>query len=164
MAKTNIDLYIDNETRNIYDSKIENTSLDKKYGLTEEIIRQISKEKNEPEWVLNIRLKGLEWFYKLDNPNWGPDISYLDINDIATYVKPVEKEARTWEDVPDDIKSVFDKLGIPESEKKALAGSGAQFDSEIVYHNLTDTLKEKGVIYETAHRCPVCGLYACRVC
>lgn len=147
MAKTNIDLYIDNETRNIYDSKIDNTSLDKKYGLTEEIIRQISKEKNEPEWVLNIRLKGLEWFYKLDNPNWGPDISYLDINDIATYVKPVEKEARTWEDVPDDIKSVFDKLGIPESEKKALAGSGAQFDSEIVYHNLTDTLKEKGVIY-----------------
>ena len=147
MAKTNIDLYIDNETRNIYDSKIDNTSLDKKYGLTEEIIRQISKEKNEPEWVLNIRLKGLQWFYKLDNPNWGPDISYLDINDIATYVKPVEKEAKTWEDVPDDIKSVFDKLGIPESEKKALAGSGAQFDSETVYHNLTDTLKEKGVIY-----------------
>lgn len=147
MAKTNVDEFLDNKTRNIYNSKVDNKSLDKKYGLTEEIIREISNEKNEPEWVLNIRLKALEWFYKLDNPNWGPDISYLDINDIATYVKPVEKEARSWDDVPDDIKSVFDKLGIPESEKKALAGSGAQFDSETVYHNLTDILKEKGVIY-----------------
>ena len=147
MAKTNVDEYLDNETRNIYNTKTENKVLDIKYGLTEDIIREISKEKNEPEWVLNIRLKALDAFYKLEDPDWGPDISYLDINKIATYVKSIDKEKRTWDEVPDDIKDVFDKLGIPESEKQALAGSGAQFDSEIVYHNLTEELKEKGVIY-----------------
>ena len=147
MAKTNVDEYLDNETRNIYNTHTNNASLDVKYGLTEDIIRQISKEKNEPAWILNIRLKALEYFYKLDDPDWGPDISYLDINKIATYVKSVDKEARNWKDVPKDIKDIFDKLGIPESEKKALAGSGAQFDSEIVYHNLTEELKKKGVIY-----------------
>ena len=147
MAKTNVDNYIDEEVRNIYNTKANNVSLQKEYGLTEEIIRKISKEKNEPDWVLDIRLKALDAFSKLNDPDWGPDISYLDINKIATYVKSVDKEARNWEDVPDDIKDIFDKLGIPESEKKALAGSGAQFDSETVYHNLTEELKEKGVIY-----------------
>ena len=145
--KTNIDEYIDEETRNIYNTKVDNKSLKIEYGLTEEIIRKISSEKNEPEWLLDIRLKALEYFYKLSDPDWGPDISYLDINKIATYVKSVDKEARDWENVPEDIKDVFDKLGIPESEKKALAGSGAQFDSEIVYHNLTEDLKKQGVIY-----------------
>ena len=147
MAKTNVDKYLDNETRNIYNTKTDNKVLDIKYGLTEDIIREISKEKNEPEWVLDIRLKALDYFYKLDDPDWGPDISYLDINKIATYVKSIDKEKRTWDEVPDDIKNVFDKLGIPESEKEALAGSGAQFDSSIVYHNLTEDLKKQGVIY-----------------
>ena len=147
MAKTNVDDYLDNETRNIYNTKTDNKVLDIKYGLTEDIIRQISKEKNEPEWILDIRLKALDYFYKLEDPDWGPDISYLDINKIATYVKSIDKEKRTWDEVPDDIKDVFDKLGIPESEKQALAGSGAQFDSEIVYHNLTEDLKKQGVIY-----------------
>ena len=147
MAKTNVDEYLDNETRNIYNTKTDNKILDIKYGLTEDIIREISKEKEEPEWVLDIRLKALDYFYKLEDPDWGPDISYLDINKIATYVKSIDKEKRTWNEVPDDIKNVFDKLGIPESEKKALAGSGAQFDSEIVYHNLTEDLKKQGVIY-----------------
>ena len=147
MAKTNVDNYLDNETRNIYDTKSNNEVLDIKYGLTEDIIRQISKEKNEPDWVLDIRLKALKLFYELDDPDWGPDISYLDINKIATYVKSIDKEKRTWEEVPDDIKDVFDKLGIPESEKQALAGSGAQFDSSTVYHNLTEDLKKSGVIY-----------------
>ena len=147
MSKTNIDEYIDNKTRNIYENKVTNKSLEEKLGLTEDIIREISKDKNESDWILDIRLKALKKFYELEDPNWGPDISYLNINDIKTYVKPVSNEARTWDDVPDDIKDVFDKLGIPESEKKALAGSGAQFDSETVYHNLTDSLKEKGVIY-----------------
>ena len=147
MAKTNVNDYLDNETRNIYDTKSNNEVLDIKYGLTEDIIRQISKEKNEPEWVLEIRLKALKLFYELEDPDWGPDISYLDINKIATYVKSIDKEKRTWEEVPDDIKDVFDKLGIPESEKQALAGSGAQFDSSIVYHNLTEDLKKSGVIY-----------------
>ena len=147
MSKTNVDKYLDNETRNIYNTKSNNEVLDIKYGLTEDIIRQISKEKNEPDWVLNIRLKALKLFYELDDPDWGPDISYLDINKIATYVKSIDKEKRTWEEVPDEIKDVFDKLGIPESEKQALAGSGAQFDSSTVYHNLTEDLKKSGVIY-----------------
>ena len=147
MQKTNVEEYIDNETRNIYNEKIENKSIKKEYGLTREIIEKLSKEKNEPKWVLDIRLKALDLYYKLEDPNWGPDISYLDINNIATYVKPVSREERKWEDVPKDIRSVFDKLGIPEAEKKSLAGSGAQFDSEVVYHNLTNDLKEKGIIY-----------------
>ena len=147
MAKTDVTKYVDNNTRNIYDSKANNISLQKEYGLTEELIRNLSKDKNEPDWVLDIRLKALKKFYELKDPDWGPDISYLDISKIATYVKPVEGEVRKWEDVPEDIRDVFDKLGIPESEKQALAGSGAQFDSEIVYHNLTEDLKKQGVIY-----------------
>ena len=147
MQKTDINKYVDNEVRNIYDEAVINTTLDKKFGLTREIIEELSKEKEEPSWVLEIRLKALEQFYKMEDPDWGPDISYLNIDNIATYVKPVDNEVRSWEDVPEDIRSVFDKLGIPESEKKALAGSGAQFDSEIVYHNLTEDLKKQGVIY-----------------
>ena len=147
MAKTNVNEYIDQKTRNIYNEKVDNKALQKEYGLTREIIGKISREKNEPDWVLKIRLKALETYYKLDNPDWGPDISYLHIEDIATYVKPVEREVKKWEDVPEDIRDVFDKLGIPEAEKTSLAGSGAQFDSETVYHNLTNDLKEKGIIY-----------------
>ena len=147
MAKTDIDNYIDNDTRNIYNSVALNESIEKKYGLTKKIIEEISKDKNEPEWVLDIRLKALDTFFKLNNPDWGPDISYLDLSKLATYVKPVEGQVRNWEDVPEDIRDIFDKLGIPESEKKALAGSGAQFDSEVVYHNLTDDLKKQGIIY-----------------
>ena len=136
MKKNDMNTFFDNNNENIYNDKANNISLKKEYGLTAEIIKNISKEKNEPSWVLDIRLKALEEFFKMDDPDWGPDISYLDINKIATYVKPVKGEVRKWEDVPDDIKNVFDKLGIPESEKKSLAGSGAQFDSETVYHNL----------------------------
>ena len=147
MAKTNVDEYLDENISNIYNTKANNVSLKKEYGLTEEIVRNISKEKEEPEWVLDIRLKALKAFYELSDPDWGPDISYLDIDKIATYVKSVDKESRSWDDVPEDIKDIFDKLGIPESEKQALAGSGAQFDSEIVYHNLTEDLKKQGVIY-----------------
>ncbi len=147
MAKTDITKYVDDDTRNIYELKSHNTSLQKEYGLTKSLIEKISSEKREPDWVLDIRLKAIHAFYELKDPDWGPDIHYLDINKIATYVKPVQGEARRWEDVPDDIREVFDKLGIPESEKEALAGSGAQFDSEIVYHNLTEDLKKKGVIY-----------------
>ncbi len=132
---------------NIYNIKAKDESLKKEYGLTEEIIRNISKEKNEPEWVLNLRLKALNQYFKLENPNWGPDISYLDINNIATYVKSVDKQTKSWEEVPDNIKNIFDKLGIPESEKHSLAGVGAQFDSEMVYHNLEEKMKKMGVIY-----------------
>lgn len=147
MAKTDVNQYVDQDTRNIYESRANNKILQKEYGLTEEIITKISKEKEEPDWVLDIRLKALKTFFELSDPDWGPDISYLDISKIATYVKPVDGEVRKWEDVPEDIRDVFDKLGIPESEKKALAGSGAQFDSSVVYHNLTEDLKKQGVIY-----------------
>lgn len=147
MGKTDVNKYVDEDIRNIYDTSANNVSLKKEYGLTKKIIENISKEKNEDKWVLDIRLKALDMFNKMSDPDWGPDISYLNINDIATYVKPVNNEARKWEDVPDEIKNVFDKLGIPDAEKEALAGSGAQFDSETVYHNLSDDLSKKGVIY-----------------
>ena len=141
MAKTNVDNYLSDEQKNIYDEKSNNKSLKKLYGLSEEIVKELSKEKDEPEWVLDIRLKALKLFYELEDPDWGPDISYLDINKIATYVKSINKEKRNWEDVPEDIKNIFDKLGIPEAEKESLAGVGAQFDSEVVYHNMTDNTK-----------------------
>ena len=145
--KTDIEKYEDVKTRNIYEEKSNNLSLKKEYGLSEKLIRDLSYEKGEPDWVLDIRLKALKLFYELKDPDWGPDISYLDINNIATYVKPIDHEKRKWEDVPEDVRDIFDKLGIPESEKASLSGSGAQFDSEIVYHNLEEDLKKLGVIY-----------------
>ena len=147
MAKTDVSKYEDTKTRNVYNEKTNSKALKKQYGLTKEIITEISHEKGEPDWALDIRLKALDTYFNLEDPNWGPDISYLNIDNIATYVKPVNGEVRSWDDVPEDIKNVFDKLGIPEAEKQALAGSGAQFDSEIVYHNLSSDLKEKGIIY-----------------
>jgi len=135
------------DDENIYNLKTTNTTIKKEYGLTKEIIEAISKEKDEPSWVLDIRLKALDLFYSMEDPTWGPDISYLDINKIATYVKSIDKEKRSWEEVPEDIKNVFDKLGIPEAEKENLAGVGAQYDSEVVYHNISEKVKEKGVIY-----------------
>lgn len=145
--KTDVEKYEDIKTRNIYEEKSNNLSLKKEYGLSEKLIRDLSYEKGEPDWVLDIRLKALKLFYELKDPDWGPDISYLDINNIATYVKPIDHEKRKWEDVPEDVRDIFDKLGIPESEKASLSGSGAQFDSEIVYHNLEEDLKKRGVIY-----------------
>ena len=145
--KTDVEKYEDIKTRNIYEEKSNNLSLKKEYGLSEKLIRDLSYEKGEPDWVLDIRLKALKLFYELKDPDWGPDISYLDINNIATYVKPIDHEKRKWEDVPEDVRDIFDKLGIPESEKAFLSGSGAQFDSEIVYHNLEEDLKKLGVIY-----------------
>ena len=147
MAKTDINQIKEDSIENIYNIKSDNISLQKEYGLTKELITKISKDKQEPEWILDIRLKALNKFFELENPDWGPDISYLDIDKIATYVKPVKNEARKWEDVPENIRDIFDKLGIPEAEKQALSGSGAQFDSEVVYHNLTEELKKQGVIY-----------------
>ena len=98
--KTDIEQIKDSKTRNIYNEKSSNISLKKEYGLNEELIRNLSKEKKEPDWVLDIRLKALKLFKELQDPDWGPDISYLDINKIATYVKPINNEKRKWEDVP----------------------------------------------------------------
>ena len=147
MAKTNVDAYKDEKIRNIYDV-VTKSEIEKKFtGLSEDIVRSISKEKNEPQWVLDLRLKALDMYYKLPMPSWGPDISDLDINKIDTYVKTKSKINTKWEDVPEDVRKMFDALGIPEAEKKAFAGVGAQFDSEFVYHNLKDKLEKKGVIY-----------------
>ena len=131
---------------NIYNMKVENLNVDKKIGLSKKIIEEISLKKGEPDWVLDIRLKALEMYNKLELPNWGPDLSILDLSTIATYVDSSTKMNDNWEDVPKDIKNVFDALGIPESEKE-LGGVGAQFDSEMVYHKISNELKEKGVIY-----------------
>jgi Fe-S cluster assembly protein SufB len=116
-------------------------------GLTEEIVREISRMKEEPEWMLDFRLKSLRQFFKMENPNWGGDLSDLDFNDIQYYVKPSEKQGKTWEEVPSEIKATFDKLGIPEAEQKFLAGVSAQYESEVVYHSMQKELEDLGVIF-----------------
>ena len=112
------------------------------------MIRDISTQKNEPEWMLEKRLKAFELFKEKPLPDWGPDLSGLDLDEIVYFVRPDARESTTWDDVPDDIKQTFDRLGIPEAEKKSLAGVGAQYDSDVVYHNIQEDLKKKGVIFE----------------
>lgn len=119
-----------------------------KPGINEEIVRMISKSKNEPEWMLQKRLQGLKLFLETSMPTWGPDLSKLDVENIIYYIDPNTKETSNWEEVPPEIKKTFDRLGIPEAEKKALSGVGAQYDSSVIYHNIEKSLKEKGVIFE----------------
>lgn len=118
-----------------------------KNGLSEEIVKEISRQKNEPEWMLKIRLEALKLFFKLPLPSWGPDLSELDLTNLATYVKPNTDLKTKWEDVPENIKDTFVKLGIPQAEHKYLAGVGAQYDSEVVYHSIKQDLKKLGVVY-----------------
>ncbi|MBR9707643.1 MAG: Fe-S cluster assembly protein SufB, partial [Candidatus Diapherotrites archaeon] len=119
-----------------------------KPGLSESVVREISKQKNEPSWMLEKRLKGLELFLKTPTPTWGPDLSELNLDEIIYYVRPDAEQANKWEDVPIEIKETFEKLGIPEAERTALAGVGAQYDSDVVYHNIKQHLRDKGVIFE----------------
>ncbi len=116
-------------------------------GLTEEIVRTISEMKGEPEWMLKFRLKSLEQFRKMEMPTWGGNMDDLDFEDIQYYVKPSEKQGKTWEEVPEEIKATFDKLGIPEAEQKFLAGVSAQYESEVVYHSMQEELEKQGVIF-----------------
>ncbi len=116
-------------------------------GLNREVVEQISHMKGEPEWMLDFRLKALAHFLVRPMPTWGGDISKLDLDNIYYYVKPTEAEGKSWDDVPDAIKQTFDKLGIPEAEQKFLAGVGAQYESEMVYHNIQEHLAEQGVIF-----------------
>ena len=118
-----------------------------KEGLTEDIVLEISEKKNDPEWMRDFRLKSLEIYHKSEMPNWGPDISGLNVDNIVTYVKPNTEMSQSWEEVPEDIKNTFEKLGIPDAERKSLAGVGAQYDSELVYHNLQEEVARQGVIY-----------------
>ena len=111
------------------------------------MVREISAHKDEPEWMLDFRLKALEVFEKRPMPSWGGDLSGIDFEKIYYYLKPSAGAERTWDDVPEDIKNTFDRLGIPETERKFLAGVGAQYESEIVYHNLQKELEDQGVIF-----------------
>lgn len=116
-------------------------------GLTQEVVRTISEMKGEPEWMLKFRLKALEQFNKMPMPTWGGNMDDLDFNEIQYYVKPSEKQGKTWEEVPEEIKATFDKLGIPEAEQKFLAGVSAQYESEVVYHSMQEDLEKQGVLF-----------------
>ncbi|MFS0727266.1 Fe-S cluster assembly protein SufB [Paenibacillus sp. 1P07SE] len=116
-------------------------------GLTPEIVRTISEIKGEPEWMLDFRLKSLEQFYKMPTPKWGGNLDELNYDEIQYYVRPSEKQGKTWEEVPSEIKETFDKLGIPEAEQKFLAGVSAQYESEVVYHSMQEDLEKQGVIF-----------------
>ncbi|RCW66972.1 Fe-S cluster assembly protein SufB [Saliterribacillus persicus] len=117
-------------------------------GLTKNIVEEISRMKEEPQWMLDYRLKALEQFYKKPMPQWGGDLSELDFDEITYYVKPSERSERSWDEVPEEIKQTFDKLGIPEAEQKYLAGVSAQYESEVVYHNLKQDLTDLGILFK----------------
>ncbi|GLW23324.1 Fe-S cluster assembly protein SufB [Microbispora amethystogenes] len=117
-------------------------------GLSEEVVRNISALKNEPEWMLDLRLKGLRLFRKKPLPTWGSDLTGIDFDNIKYFVRSTEKQAASWDELPPDIKNTYDKLGIPEAEKQRLiAGVAAQYESEVVYHKIREDLEEKGVIF-----------------
>lgn len=149
--------------RSMYDFRYsEDDAFKLNEGLTPEIVAQISKEKNDPEWMAEFRQKSLELYNKMDIPDWGPSIEGLDMDHILTYVRPKDnKMQKDWKDVPTDIKDTFEKLGIPKAERESLAGVGAQYDSELVYHNVKKEVAEQGVIYsdvESALRGPYADL------
>ena len=134
--------------RSIYDIKdVENDAYRIKSGLTPEIIEKISKEKNDPIWMQQFRLQSLQIYNEIPTPNWGPSLEGLDMDNIATYVRPNTKMQNNWKNVPQDIKDTFERLGIPQAERKSLAGVGAQYDSELVYHNGRSEVAQEGVVY-----------------
>ena len=119
-------------------------------GLSHDIVREISAKKDEPSWMLEMRLKCLDLYESMAMPaNWGPSIAGLDMTNISSYVSPKTKQAQSWDEVPEDIKDTFERLGIPEAERTSLAGVGAQYDSEIVYHNMREEVAKQGVVYST---------------
>lgn len=116
-------------------------------GLSEDIVRAISGQKNEPDWMLEYRLRGLRAFHRKSMPNWGADIGDLDFDNIYYYAKPANETVKSWKDLPEDILATYDKLGLPEAEKDFLAGVGAQYDSEVVYHSIKENLEKQGVLF-----------------
>ena len=134
--------------RSIYDIRDEeNDAYRMQEGLTPEIIETLSKEKDDPVWMHQFRLESLQIYNEMLVPDWGPSIDGLDIDHIATYVRPKTGMKNRWKDVPKDIKDTFDRLGIPQAERKSLAGVGAQYDSELVYHNVREEVAAEGVVY-----------------
>ena len=140
--------YVADVNRNMYDFKNEDKDAYKlNAGLTPEIVEKISKEKKDPPWMELFRLKSLQIYNSTEIPNWGPPIDGLDMDNIVTYVRPNTKMNAKWADVPDDIKDTFERLGIPQAERKSLAGVGAQYDSELVYHSIKEEVAAMGVVY-----------------
>ena len=134
--------------RSLYDFKDDESDFYRiESGLTREIVEQISAEKHDPDWMRAFRLKSLELYNKLQVPDWGPDISGLNMEQIATYVRPNTNMKGKWDEVPEDIKNTFEKLGIPQAERESLAGVGAQYDSELVYDDFKDEVAAQGVVY-----------------
>ena len=134
--------------RSVYDIKDREDDFYKiDAGLTPALVEQISKEKNDPEWMKEFRLHSLEIYNKLQVPDWGPSIEGLHMDQIVTYVRPNTKMKGDWSEVPEDIKNTFERLGIPQAERKSLAGVGAQYDSELVYHNVREEVAAMGVVY-----------------
>lgn len=161
MKTTGNKTYVEDIDRSVYDIK---DKVDAAYqvaqGLTPEIVREISEAKNDPEWMREFRLKSLEIYNRLSLPNWGPSLEGLNMDNIVTYIRPNTAMRGNWKEVPDDIKNTFERLGIPEAERKSLAGVGAQYDSEVVYHNVRKEVRRQGVIYtdmESALHDPVYG-------
>ena len=140
--------YVKDIDRSIYDLiDEEKDAFRLESGLSEEVVKKISEEKNDPDWMRNFRLQSLKVYNEMPVPDWGPSIEGLNMDNIATYVRPNTKMANDWEHVPEDIKETFERVGIPQSERKSLAGVGAQYDSELVYHNVKDEVARQGVVY-----------------
>nr|MCR5431505.1 Fe-S cluster assembly protein SufB [Lachnospiraceae bacterium] len=140
--------YVEDINRTIYDVIDDDSDAFKlEEGLSEDIVLQISKEKDDPDWMRDFRLKCLKIYNELEIPNWGPGVDGLDMDHIYTYVRPNAKMSNTWDDVPDEIKRTFERLGIPQAERTSLAGVGAQYDSELVYHNMQKEVEAQGVVY-----------------
>ena len=134
--------------RSVYDIRDkEDDAYRMQEGLTPEIIDKLSKEKDDPVWMQQFRLQSLQIYNEMPVPDWGPSIEGLDMDHIATYVRPKTDMKNDWKDVPQDIKDTFERLGIPQAERKSLAGVGAQYDSELVYHNMQDTASKMGIVY-----------------
>ena len=140
--------YVEDVDRNMYDFRNDEKDAYRiKNGLTEDIVEKISEEKHDPEWMHDFRLNSLKVYHEMKVPDWGPSIEGLNMDNIATYVRANTKMKGDWSEVPEEIKDTFEKLGIPQAERTSLAGVGAQYDSELVYHNVRKEVAEQGVIY-----------------
>ena len=139
--------YVEDVNRSIYDIRNEEKDVYRiKKGLTPDIVAEISEKKKDPAWMANFRLQSLQIYNEMEVPDWGPSIEGLNMEDIVTYVKPNTHMSAKWSEVPEDIKDTFEKLGIPQAERKSLAGVGAQYDSELVYHNVREEVAAQGVV------------------
>ena len=140
--------YVEDVDRNMYDFRNDEKDAYRiKNGLTEDIVEKISEEKHDPEWMHDFRLNSLKVYNEMKVPDWGPSIEGLNMDNIATYVRANTKMKGDWSEVPEEIKDTFEKLGIPQAERTSLAGVGAQYDSELVYHNMQDTASKMGIVY-----------------